>query len=295
MLGRLLQKTTEDVSSQDLHDRALLYYRLLSTTVDPKVVQEILGINSQIPGSSNFSEESCDDEFRKLLMEEFNSLSILYGTMSENFIAEEYQVKFVKMPVEHPLDGTTAPIESSAVNELANDMQQSSIQESAPPPITTPAPPPAAEVDLLGFGTDPTPAPTPAPIHSPATLTLDPSATLSGEEYQSKWGAVSDAEAHVICFSLSSLPPSTDAVEAPLDGVSVKIMASGELETELKFFLYGQESSPSNALYLVQATISKTMTPIEMFLTVKICGPGGREKAEQFVEVIKASLSSFIQ
>merc|ERR1719491_1424792 len=35
MLGRLLQKATEDVSSQDLHDRALFYYRLLRSTPHP--------------------------------------------------------------------------------------------------------------------------------------------------------------------------------------------------------------------------------------------------------------------
>ncbi len=38
------------------------------------------------------------DDLRDDLMKEFNTLSIVYGTTSENFIAEENQVKFVKMP-----------------------------------------------------------------------------------------------------------------------------------------------------------------------------------------------------
>ena len=45
-----------------------------------------------------------DDILRDELMKEFNTLSIVYGTTSDNFIAEENQLTFVKMPAEHPLD-----------------------------------------------------------------------------------------------------------------------------------------------------------------------------------------------
>ncbi len=299
MLGRLLQKATEDVSSQDLHDRALLYYRLLRSANQPKLVEQILATNCEIAGSLNFAEESCDDVFRKLLMEEFNTLSIVYGTTSENFIAEEYQVKLVKMPSEHPLDGNAAPVENLEVNQVATQMDQISLlgtdEAIAPAPVPVAAAPvPAVEIDLLGFGTEPTPAPT----HAPASMTLNPGATLSGDEYQTKWSAISDAEAHVMCISLNQLPSSTDIVEEHLARLSVKTMASGALESELKFFLYCQEQStgPEPSLFLVQASISKASSPTEMFLTVKICGGVGsdREKADQYVEVMKAALSSFI-
>ena len=104
MLGRLLKKATEDVSSQDLHDRALLYYRLLRTSsvdVDPSVVRDVVSTDCNLPISFNFSEEEIDDDIRDELMKEFNSLSIVYGTTGESFIAEEFQVKFVRMPAEH--------------------------------------------------------------------------------------------------------------------------------------------------------------------------------------------------
>lgn len=292
MLGRLLQKATEDVSSQDLHDRALLYYRLLRSANQPDLVQQLLSTNCEIAGSLNFSEESCDNDFRKLLMEEFNTLSILYGATSENFIADEHQVKLVKMPPEHPLDdGNNSPLEHIAVNQVADQMQEASLLGNDDGPSHAVAPAPATEVDLLGFGTEPTPA----PIHAPVTLTLDSAATLSGDEYQAKWSAVSDADAHVIIIPLSQVPSSTDTVEAELASLSVKTMASGELETELKFFLYGQSSALESTLFLVQASISKTASPTEMFLTVKICGPGDREDADQFVDVMKSALSSYIQ
>ena len=300
MLGRLLQKATEDVSSQDLHDRALLYYRLLSSANEPTVVQEVLATDGGITPSSKFSEETYENDFRQVLMQEFNTLSIVYGVTSEHFIAEENQVKMVKMPAEHPLESNAAPVEDLEVNEVVDAMQQSSLYggDEQTPPAPTPVPaadpaPPApvtTEIDLLGFGMEPTPA----PIHAPASLNLDPSTTLSGDEYQSKWGAVPDSDAHVISIPLTSLPPSTDVVEGQLAAQSVKTMASGELETELKFFLYAQESSPEGTLFLVQSSISKTVSPVEMLLTVKICGGnGGRDRADLFGNVMKAALSSF--
>jgi len=304
MLGRLLQKATEDVSSQDLHDRALLYYRLLRTASDPSVVQEVLVTNNDIAGSANFSEESYDGDIRELLMKEFNTLSILYGTTSENFISEEHLVKFVKMPPDHPLDAGAPPAENLEVNELAEEVQQASLLDNddtpaqahaqahaAPDTYTTPTPQP--EVDLLGFG----PEPTPAPIHAPGAVTLafNPATTLSGDQYQTMWSAVPDAEAHVMIIPLNSIPPSTDSIEGLLDNVSIKTMASGELDTELKFFLYAQDSSSSTApIFLLQASISKTTSPVEMFLTVKINGQGDRDAAEALVNVMKTAISAFI-
>ena len=196
---------------------------------------------------------------------------------------------------------------ASAVDGLAHQVEHTMLvsEEAAPavpqPPAHPPTQPAAAvEVDLLGFGPDPTPppaAPTPAPVSAPPptglTLTLNPSVSLSGDEYQSKWGAVADADAHVIILPLASTPSSTDAVETPLDHASVKVMASGELPTELKFFLYAQDAT-DGAVMLVQASIAKGVSPTEMLLTVKISGNGGREKADAFGDLIKSALSMFI-
>lgn len=312
MLGRLLQKATEDVSCQDLHDRALLYYRLLRTATDPMVVQEVVATNSELTSTvSNFAEENFDHDIRDELMKEFNSLSIVYGTTSENFIAEENQVKFVKMPPEHPLDAGSSGqgaatgagfgvVDDAAVNNLTHQVQEVSLldtngthsagfTESHAAPAVAPAP----EMDLLGFGTEPTPAPINAPNANPQGLVLDSNVKLSGEEYQTKWGSVSDADGHIIIVPLAMQPSSTDDVETPLGQASVKTMASGELPTELKFFLYAKDAS-DGSLVMVQATVSKGSAPIEMFLTMKICGQGGREKADAFVGIVKAALSSFL-
>eukprot|EP00979_Chaetoceros_neogracilis_P017894 scaffold10532_cov449-Chaetoceros_neogracile.AAC.11 len=297
MLGRLLLKATEDVSSQDLHDRALLYYRLLKSAVDPQIVRDVINTNTNIEGiASNFAEENFDDDIRDELMKEFNTLSIVYGTTSDNFIAEENQVVFVKMPTEHPLDNNSAPahLQDVVVNNLATQVQETSIFDTNAPVAQAPEPGPAPlavadEMDLLGFG----PEPTPAPVAPASILNLSPNVTLSGDEYQSNWSAVPDSDAHVIIVPLSSQPPSTDVVELPLGEVSIRTMASGELPTELKFFLYAQEASADASTILVQASIAKT-DPCEMLLTVKIAGPGGLEKAEAFVDILKSAISTFV-
>lgn len=287
MLGRLLKKATEDVSCQDLHDRALLYYRLLRTAADPMIVQNVVKTNTAIPGDCNFSEENFDDDIRDELMKEFNTLSIIYGTTSENFISEENLIKFVKMPAEHPLG---VGIENDAVQHVTHQMEQTSLVDPTVSHAPSTAAPVTQEMDLLGFGGEPTPA----PIAAPGTIRLVPNVALTGDEYQAKWGAVQDADAHVMIVPLSTRPGSTDDVERLLEHACIKTMASGELPTELKFFLYAQEVPPTGSIILVQASIAKDNSSSEMLLTIKISGPGGLEKVEAFVDVVKSALSPYV-
>jgi AP-4 complex subunit beta-1 len=284
MLGRLLAKAIDDVASQDLHDRALLYYRMLRSGTDPKLLENIVKTNTVIAEKVKFSEED-DDQMRADLMEEFNTLSIIYGKTSENFIAPEYQVKYVKMPDDHPLaPGDTGSIGSAG--RMAN----------AAPVAPAPVPPPmmhAGDVDLLGFGGPPdtVPAPAPAPPSSYG-ISLSASATLSGEEYQSKWEAISDADSIVATVALRVLPVSTDQVERALAGMNVMTMASGELPGEFKFFLYAQDSS-SGSTFLIQSNIEKTPDPL-MIITIKVAGTGGgtdQQKVDQLVEMVSLALN----
>ena len=251
MLGRLLSKTTADVSSQDLHDRALFYYRMLQAGVDKSVIL----VDTSISG--NFSEHQ--DDYKELI-DEFNTLSIVYGKPSFKFVAEEHRVKYTKMPADHPL--------------------QPGVEPSAAPPTTAtttaPAAPPAAapEVDLLGFGGPPAPAAaTPVPPAAASGLSLHPSMTMTGDEYQSKWEAVPDAQASVSTVPLTSLPPDAGSLELKLKGVSIQTMASGELPNEFKFYLYAQDAV-NGTLFLIQSNIEKTADPL-MIVTVKTSGGTG--------------------
>jgi len=315
MLGRLLQKATEDVSSQDLHDRALLYYRLLRTSatigVDMNVIRDVVSTDCNLAKFSNFSEEEIDDDIRDELMKEFNSLSILYGSTGDSFIAEEFQVKFVRMPADHPLDGggsvggggSSGGGGSGVVSQVedTNNVQglglnldaldDNTLNTNIAPPIADVVAP-AAEMDLLGFGS-PEPAPT------PAGFSLNPVVSLSSDEYQSKWGAVSDASAHVLSIPLNVQPATTADIETPLGQAGVLTMASGDLPDEMKLFLYAQEQGGTGAYFLVQGSVSKSGAPVDFLLTVKLSGgdggEGDREKAFKFVDAMKVALASFEQ
>lgn len=97
MLGRLLKYAvmSDTSSSQDLHDRALLYYRLL--LADPANAEALFSKRVLIDADGALSDgvcfsESKDEEKIATLFSEFNSLSILYGLPSVQFISNEYQL-----------------------------------------------------------------------------------------------------------------------------------------------------------------------------------------------------------
>lgn len=271
MLGRLLAKATDDVSSQDLHDRALLYYRMLRSG-NVVTLEHVVQTNSAVP--EKFSEES-DAQLLAELMEEFNSLSILYGKPSLNFVGEEYRVKYVKMPEEHPL----APGAEAAASAVPGVSQPAA---AAAPSAPAPA---AEEFDLLGFGGPAPPAPAPAPS---SAFALNPAVTMTGPDYESKWGAIPDAQATVLMVPLQSLPTSTTSVEQALAANAVMTMASGELPNEFKFFLYAQDTDSN--LYLIQSNVEKSTEPL-MIVTIKVSGSSAPGLAEKVVEIINKALN----
>merc|ERR1719253_189812 len=293
MLGKIMKKATEDVSSQDLHDRALFYYRLLRSSPDPNLTKTIIASNSMTMSTDQFAEED-DSELRAALMDEFNTLCTVYRCKAENFIEAENIVKFVKMPKDHPLprEAAAAPVPDLGVNTITDQLGGSSIADpSVPDPTVAAPPPPSGEVDLLGFGDDAlTQISPPAPsAHSLQSLSLKSDVSLSGEEYQGKWGAVPDTEAVVIsALPMRSGPASTDVVEGALGTFNVFTMASGELPTEFKFFLYTQEEDAfGGGYFLIQAVVMKA--PPSLTLTIKPCGGDldptkQKEKVDQLIE-----------
>jgi len=278
MLGRVLGKATDDVSSQDLHDRALLYYRMLKSDVDPGVTQNVINTDTSILSGVKFSEED-DFDLRKELMKEFNTLSILFSKTSTNFIAEEFQVKFVKQPKEHPLASGGAAARIPETNSYAGagevDLMGSGGAQSVAAPAAPPAPPPAGDVfDFLGVA-DPTPAAAPTPAsHDSNAPAFEKNVTMSGDDYQKHWGVINDSESIVTMVPMKAIPRSTEEVENALAKYNIMTMASGELPTEFKFFLYAQESS-SKSMVLIQGNLDKESGEALLVLTCKISGGNG--------------------
>lgn len=306
MLGRLLAKAIEDVTNQDLHDRALLYYRLLRSSADLKLAEQVVSSSVVVPGGNLFAEED-DAEIRAELMQEFDTLSIVYGTGSENFIDEEFRAEFVRMPKEHPLAAGAPPPPELEVHAVAEGMAHTSLADNpavapaaAAPAAAAPVPAGTDVMDLLGFDGPPAVVPEPAPIAPPAAspgFELEPSFALTGEEYQSQWAAIPDGDAVVDLLPLRVVPPSTDAVEGPLAEFFVMTMASGELPTEFKFFLYGREKGGDGTVFLVQANANKNPADAALTLTVKCGGGGGGStavKVGKLMTVVRSALGAFV-
>jgi AP-4 complex subunit beta-1 len=90
MLGRLLLKAVDDTSNQDIHDKALLYYRLLST--DVQISSSLFNTKPKVTDADveNFAEDSTL-KTHETVFGEFNSLAIVYSTPSTLFVKEEFQ------------------------------------------------------------------------------------------------------------------------------------------------------------------------------------------------------------
>jgi len=101
VLGQVLAKAINLQENPDLHDRALLYYRLLQTDVREaaKIVQTPQ--DPPLPIMTFAEDESFENMER--VFQEFNTLSVVYGKPAEAFIITKPQ-KFERPPVtpNHP-------------------------------------------------------------------------------------------------------------------------------------------------------------------------------------------------
>jgi len=280
MLGRLLHKATDDVSSQDLHDRALLYYRLLRSGADPKTILAPIVQTNHNLGERVFTEDD-DAQLRAELMEEFNTLATIYGKASVNFIRPDFQVVHKKMPAEHPLQEGNDMMGAGHVPVAPQSMPQPASVSHEPAPMPEAPATDGLVADLLGFDA---PSAPPVQVAQPPSYSLASGVAMTGDEYQSKWAAISDADAMVSTVAMKNVPATTGEVESLLLRSSVATMASGELPTEFKFFLYAKEASTGN-FFLIQSNVGKAGEPL-MIVTVKVSSDTGTADHQQQVDFL---------
>jgi len=280
MLGRLLHKATDDVSSQDLHDRALLYYRLLRSGADPKTILAPIVQTNHNLGERVFTEDD-DAQLRAELMEEFNTLATIYGKASVNFIRPDFQVVHKKMPAEHPLQEGNDMMGAGHVPVAPQSMPQPASVSHEPAPMPEAPATNGLVADLLGFDA---PSAPPVQVVQPPSYSLASGVAMTGDEYQSKWAAISDADAIVSTVAMKNVPATAGEVESLLLRSSVATMASGELPTEFKFFLYAKEASTGN-FFLIQSNVGKAGEPL-MIVTVKVSSDTGTADHQQQVDFL---------
>ena len=234
MLGRLLDAALEDQTSSDVRDKALLYFRLLRR--DVAACQNMVSGRDpcgQVVGA--FAEDNCA-VMDRLVDEAFNTLAVVYGETPDQFVDRAHRAKKRSaVAAEAPLMVDDGPL-------LVNDA------------------PPTDSFDLLGGAVAP-----PAP---PARTLVEAADSVTGDAFQAAWASIAASAERAL--AVGPVTQGADMVDAMLASLNVHTMASGAVEQELKFFVYGRDSL--RGLYLCQMVISTAS--METQLTVKMEGAG---------------------
>ena len=303
MLGRLLSTAVNDTSNQDVHDRALLYYRLLQapngiTNTQALFDRTILPVG--VAGGAFAEKDKA--AFLEQMIPEFNTISVMYGCPSEHFVNEEHQMKIATYDANN--DGTR--IRSQSADEV--------VVETAGPASSN------GGVDLLGGGGVPSSSggllddplgilSGASPSAAPVAATTDVNCCVLGvevdpEQFQTSWDAGAEAFDGTLDvsqlmrkYSASGKLPSAEAVEGAMSCRHVIVVASGAMEganAGLKFFFYTHRAY--GALDLVQLTLQNVMGlvggVVTATVTIRQVGGSGQDSIEPLVAELTRTLNS---
>jgi vesicle coat complex subunit len=264
MLGRLLQKAIQETTHPDVRDRALLYYRLLEHS--PEEARRVICAPKEVVEA--FQEE-MDADVRERLMDEFNTLSVVYKQPSSKFVLNKVSASMVAKMEPPPLDG---PQEADEMEEKFSAPARSAPITASWDPSPAPAaetadllgealgsapaqqspPPPAAAVDLLGMGDllgDDSTADTgfggigfnPVDRAAPQ-FTLAHGVQMSGPQFEAKFQSLPAAGNHQ--RQMRPVPQlNTAVVEEALRQRGIHVIASGPQPGGLKFFFFAKQAT----------------------------------------------------
>jgi vesicle coat complex subunit len=270
MLGKLLHHMVNENNQQDVHDRALLCYRLLQNNV--QVAATVFAVGAATSGIDQDFAEKKEVVLKKKIFAEFNTLAVTFSMPSEQFIADKYQLKLDRIPLSD-FDMTVPNAHSSFAPSSAPAVQEPLI----PTTTTSAAAAAVGSVNLLDW--DDHHSSSSAPITAPIQPTTTPSLLLQDfipdfmppPQFQQLWMSWPEAFQGRVC-RLQRFPTAPNEVETVLRSARIFVMASGVLPNNggWKFFVYAVEQS-SNAVYLGQVLVSGADGDVNV--TMK-CEPG---------------------
>jgi len=264
MLGRLLQYSGDEEEHMDVRDRAMMYYRLLK--VDVKKAEKVVCCTLDHKWTSTLSEKKQSKDHLK----EFDTLAVVYGQPSVNFISQT--IPYIKG---RPFTEAEFTPDSDTEETFASQMHDRS--KNVPTPEGA-----AAEViigDLLGGDLDV--ATQEQEPESP--IRLNPQAVLSPEMFEQKWKAL--PERGSLFIQLNAVPATCNEMQQTMQICNILLMASGVAQQTLqKYFFYAQKI-PEEEFYLVETVIdTKTGTLKAVFKADEL------SDTTSFVEHFKQSL-----
>ncbi|KAH7682442.1 AP-1/2/4 complex subunit beta protein [Dioscorea alata] len=280
-LGAALVSGLAD-SHQDVHDRALFYYRLLQH--DVSVAERV--VNPPKQAVSVFA-DTQSNEIKDRIFDEFNSLSVVYQKPSYLFIDKEHRGPFEFSEdigdISLAADSGDNVIPAQRYDANDNDLLLSTAEKEESRGLThngssyggleydaslvsvassaIPAPAQAATSlqsalaidDLLGLGVPVEPEPP-----QPPSLKLNPKPVLDPSNFQKKWGQLqisSSQECSLTPQGVAALT-SPQALLRHMQGHSIQCIASGGQAPNFKFFFFAQRADEPSSFFLVECLIN---------------------------------------
>eukprot|EP01125_Pyxidicula_operculata_P021846 TRINITY_DN8691_c0_g1_i1.p1 TRINITY_DN8691_c0_g1~~TRINITY_DN8691_c0_g1_i1.p1 ORF type:complete len:820 (+),score=227.71 TRINITY_DN8691_c0_g1_i1:325-2460(+) len=228
ILSKLFSKSLEDFSHPDVHDRALLYYRLLSSNVE-KCRQTLFSIRSK-PFSEVVDEYETDAIF-----EEFNTLSVVYNQTSDRFIRYEGFEDELKKEESESVKEKQA--EQEYYKRQEEERQQWRSEEQQVPRTQTYMAP--SSFSSVGGGGP--------------SLSLNPAASMDPASFEKAWRALQIVDKSSV--TILGRMTTVQQIDSIFVRNNIKSVAKGGSGT-FKFFLYCQESS--GVFIFVEAIINTT-------------------------------------
>ncbi|KAL5558803.1 hypothetical protein UlMin_035014 [Ulmus minor] len=306
---------------QDVHDRALFYYRLLQ--YDVAVAERI--VNPPKQAVSVFA-DTQSSEIKDRIFDEFNSLSVIYQKPSYMFTDKEHRGLFEisdelgnlsigpvtadSVPV-HRVEAndqdlllttsekeeTKVPSNNGAYSAPSFDLSSVSVAASQPQSelivsdTNVPGHSPQSSLaidDLLGLlGMPETPAP--APASSPPPLTLNSKAALDPSTFQQKWRQLPIS----LSQEYSVSPQGVAALTTPqtllrhMESHSIHCIASGGQSPNFKFFFVAQKAEESSS-FLVECIINTSSSKAQIKIKAD-----DQSASEAFASLFQSALSNF--
>ncbi|XP_073275708.1 beta-adaptin-like protein A [Primulina huaijiensis] len=303
---------------QDVHDRALFYYRLLQYNVS--VAERV--VNPPKQAVSAFA-DTQSSETKDRIFDEFNSLSVVYQKPSYMFTDKEYRGPFAFSEELGNLSiGTDSGdhiIAAQGVEANDKDLLLSTSEKednqgyrsnggsaySAPSydnstttgafeaqldlvsldNLSTQTSSSLAIDELLGLGMPTTPSPAP----SLPALKLNAKAVLDANAFQQKWRQLPVSISQEISIDPRGVAAMTtpQALSRHMQGHSFHCVASGGQSPYYKFFFFARKEEESSA-YLVECIINSSTCKVQ--LKIKSDDP---TTSPAFLEMFQSALSKF--
>ncbi|KAM6568201.1 hypothetical protein CsatB_016186 [Cannabis sativa] len=305
---------------QDVHDRAVFYYRLLqhNITVAERVV------NPPKQAVSVFA-DTQSSEIKDRIFDEFNSLSVVYQKPSYMFTDREHRGLFEvsdelgNLSIGTELTDTGVPGHSVVANDKDLLLSTSEKEETRAPNNNDTFSAPAYDSSLISIaasqgqsdlmsssitgsgnatssfaiddllGLSITAVSEPAPTPPPPSLKLNPKASLDPSTFQQKWRQLPISISQEYSLSSEGVRALTTPQTLPrhMQNSSIHCIASGGQSPNLKFFFYAQKAEESST-FLVECLINTSSSKAQIKIKAD-----DQTASQQFSSLFQTALSNF--